>query len=178
MIFAAPLSIGTESVCEFMDIRLVDDISPELLMARLNENMTDEMQVLDAYYTEEKLTELRWLEYDFIVCTDNASDSLAEECERALLSDSVTVEKKTKPGEPTVTTNIAPMIKSARATYRDGIIYINAVLSADPSSFLNPEYIIRALRDSVGILKNPRLTEESYSIMRCGAYREDMTEFR
>ena len=70
------------------------------------------------------------------------------------------------------------MIKSARATYRDGLIYINAVLSADPSSFLNPEYIIRALRDSVGILKNPRLTEESYSIMRCGAYREDMTDFR
>ena len=29
MIFAAPLSIGTESVCEFMDLRLVDDISPE-----------------------------------------------------------------------------------------------------------------------------------------------------
>lgn len=178
MIFAAPLSIGTESVCEFMDIRLIDDISPELAKARLNENMTDEMQVLDAYYTEGKLTELRWLEYNFTICTDNASDSLAAECERALLSDSVTVEKKTKPGEPTVTTNIAPMIKSARATYRDGLIYINAVLSADPSSFLNPEYIIRALRDSVGILKNPRLTEESYSIMRCGAYREDMTDFR
>ena len=69
MIFAAPLSIGTESVCEFMDIRLIDDISPELAKARLNENMTDEMQVLDAYYTERKLTELRWLEYDFTIWT-------------------------------------------------------------------------------------------------------------
>ena len=29
MVFAAPLSIGTESECEFMDIRLNDYIAPE-----------------------------------------------------------------------------------------------------------------------------------------------------
>ena len=56
MIFAAPLSIGTESVCEFMDVRLIDDIPAEEAMARLNSNMTDEMQVIEAYYTEDKLT--------------------------------------------------------------------------------------------------------------------------
>ncbi|MBR5448630.1 MAG: TIGR03936 family radical SAM-associated protein, partial [Clostridia bacterium] len=52
MIFAAPLSIGTESLCEFMDLRLIDDIPPEEAMARLNANMTEEMQVIEAYYTE------------------------------------------------------------------------------------------------------------------------------
>ena len=52
MIFAAPLSIGTESVCEFMDVKLIDDMPAEEVMRRLNENMTDEMQVLEAYYTD------------------------------------------------------------------------------------------------------------------------------
>ena len=61
MVFAAPLSIGTESMCEFMDVRLIDDIPAEEIKSRLNSNMTDEMQVIDAYYTEKKMTELKWL---------------------------------------------------------------------------------------------------------------------
>ena len=53
MIFAAPLSIGVESVCEYLDIKLIDDVPPEEAMRRLNANMTDEMQILEAYYTGE-----------------------------------------------------------------------------------------------------------------------------
>ena len=55
---------------------------------------------------------------------------------------------------------------------------INAVLSADPSSFLNPEYVIKALKDGCGILSSPDLTKEGYEIMRLNAYFEDMSEFR
>ena len=40
--FAAPLSIGTESMCEFMDIRLTEKMPAEEAMRRLNENMTDD----------------------------------------------------------------------------------------------------------------------------------------
>ena len=177
MIFAAPLSIGTESICEFMDVRLIDDIAPDEAMRRLNANMTEEMQVIEAYYTESKLTELRWLSYDFAIRTDRADAELAKRCCDALLSDTVNVEKKTKPGEPTVLTNIRPLIHSIEGECRDGIIYLRAVLSADQSAFLNPEYVIKALRSSVGILSNPVLTEEYYSIMRTHAYRADMTDF-
>ena len=49
MAFAAPLSVGTESLCEFMDLRVTEAISPEEILARLNKNMTDEMQELEAY---------------------------------------------------------------------------------------------------------------------------------
>ena len=177
MIFAAPLSIGTESVCEFMDVRLIDDMPPEVAMERMNENMTDEMQVLDAYYTEGKMTDLRWLSYDVSIVTDGADKEMAERCRELLLGESVLVEKKTKPHEPTVMTDIRPLIRSCEAEYREGEIHLSLVLSADPSAFLNPEYVIKALRRDVGILSNPDLTKEYYSIMRTGAYREDMTEF-
>ncbi len=178
MIFAAPLSIGTESLCEFMDLRLIDDISPEDAMARLNANMTDEMQVTEAYYTDEKLTELKWLSYSIDIKTDNASDVLAAKCQGVLLGEKVTVTKKAKPWEEAPAVDIRPLIKDVRAEHRDGIIHLDTVLSADASAFLNPEYIIKALKTECGILANPDLTKEYYSIMRTAAYKGDMTEFK
>ena len=178
MIFAAPLSIGTESMCEFMDVRLIDDPDSEKIKALLNANMTDEMQVIDAYYTESKMTDLKWLAYSIDITTDNASESLSEKCRSYLLQPTVMVEKKAKPREEAKTVDIRPMIKSVNASFDNGVVHIETVLSADASSFLNPEYVIKALRSGCGILSNPDLTKEYYSIMRIEAYREDMTEFR
>ena len=178
MIFAAPLSIGTESICEFMDLRLIDDVSPEEAKARLNANMTDEMQVIDAYYTEEKLTELKWLSYSIDITTDGASCELAKSCEVALLSEKVLVKKKAKPWEEAPTMDIRPLIKEVKAECQGELIHLDAILSADASAFLNPEYVIKALRSECGILSNPDLTKEYYSIMRTEAIKDDMSEFR
>ena len=178
MIFAAPLSIGTESVCEFMDLRLIDDLPPEQIKARLNANMTDEMQVIEAYYTEDKLTDLKWLSYSIDITTDNASEELAEKCQTVLLGESVIVTKKAKPREVAPTVDIRPLIKEIKAELRGAVIHIDAVLSADASSFLNPEYVVKALKTECGILSNLDLTKEYYTIMRNEAYKGDMTEFR
>lgn len=177
MIFAAPLSIGTESVCEFMDIRLVDDMPPDEVMKRLNRNMTDEMQVLDAYYTTEKLTELKWLAYSISIKTSGASEQLAARCEEVLRSPSVVIEKKGKPHEDVKTQDIAPLIKSVSVKYSEGMLGIDCLLCADASSFLNPEYVVKALKTSLGILSDPVITNEYYSIMRLCGYRGDMSDF-
>ena len=177
MIFAAPLSIGTESLCEFMDLRLVEKIDPREIMDRLNRNMTDEMQVLDAYYTDEKLTNLRWLAYSMRITTSGASEELSSRCADVLHSDTVNVAKKGKPGDAPKIQNIAPLIKSAEVSYSDGDICIRCILSADASAFLNPEYVIKALKGECGILSSPDLTSEYYTILRTEAYREDMSDF-
>ena len=126
-IVAAPLSIGTESYAEYMDIRLVDRIDPADAMARLNANMTDEMQVIDAYYTEVKLTDLKWLAYSIDIKTDGASADLAESCVKALLSDRVLVTKKAKPWEEAPTVDIRPLIKEISAECRGDIIHLDAM---------------------------------------------------
>ena len=177
MIFAAPLSIGTESVCEFMDIRLTEHVDPVIAMARLNENMTDEMQVLDAYYPTTKLTDMVWLKYTMVIDTIGASDDMARRCVECLTNESVMVDKKTKPGEPVKTVNIRPQIKSCECKYIDSRLVLGCVLSSDASSFLNPEYIIKALRAKCGILTSEDITLESYTIMRDEAYKSDMTLF-
>ena len=178
MIFAAPLSIGVESVCEYLDIKLVDDIPPEEAMSRLNANMTDEMQILEAYYTEGKLTDMKWLRYEITLCpVGGADDGLAEKVRETLNGDSLMAVKKGKPQDKPKIVDIRPLIRSAKVDRRDTELVIDCILSADASSFLNPEYVVSALRDKLGVMTCPRLTEEYYSIMRLEAYREDMTPF-
>ncbi len=176
MVFAAPLSIGTESYTEFMDVRLTEKMDTDEVMRVLNANMTSEMQVTEAYYPETKFTEMRWLSYTIKIKTDNADDSLAEACDKALNAEKIEVLKNTKSGEQVV--DIKPLIRSASAVLDGEFIRISAILSSDPSTFLNPEYVIKALREKVGILSNPDLTKEEYSIVRECAYFDDMREFR
>lgn len=176
IVFAAPLSIGTESLTEFVDIRLSERISPEEALQRFNKSTTDELLALEAYYPSRKLTELKWFSYKITVKTDGASNELAELCEAALLRDKVEVEKKTKSKE-LVLTDIRPLIKSASVKLCGEELVISCVLSADQSCFLNPEYIIKALKTECGILSSGSLTREYYSIMREVAYFDDMNEF-
>ena len=174
MVFAAPLSIGTESVCEFMDVRLNDYIAPDEAMNRLNANLTDEMQVVECYYAESKFTDLKWLSYTITITTDKADESLASACAEALAAPVIEVAKKNSDK----TFDIKPLIKKAEVKREGASIIISAILSADPSTFLNPEYVIKALRDKCGILSSDNLLSESYSIMREEAYYDDMTVFR
>ncbi len=177
MVFAAPLSIGTESMTEFVDIRLNEKIDESEAMKRLNLNMTEEMQALAVYYPERKLTEMKWLSYTIIIKTDSSSEKLAEKCREILTAENVEVEKKNKNGD-LITTDIRPLIKSVNSVFDGENIRISCVLSADASAFLNPEYVIKALKRKCGILSSKNLLCEHYSIMREAAYCEDMSEFR
>ena len=177
MVFAAPLSIGTESLVEFVDIRLSRRMDIDEAKRRLNDNMAKELQVVSAYYPETKLTDLKWLSYTVIIKTTGQDAALAEACERTLLSDEVMIEKRSKSGSP-VTLNIRPLIRCASSAFTGDAIRINCILSADASAFLNPEHVIKALRHRLGILSADDLTTEYYSIMREEAYREDMSIFR
>jgi radical SAM-linked protein len=176
IVFAAPLSIGTESVTEFVDIRLFEKISPEEALERINRNTTEELKALSAYYPDSKMTELKWFSYTVKIKTDSANEALAELCQKALLADKLEVEKKTKSKE-LVLTDIRPLIKSASAEFCNGEILIYCTLSADQSCFLNPEYVVKALKRNVGILSSGNLVNEYYSIMRNSAYFSDMREF-
>ncbi len=176
LVFAAPLSIGTESVSEFLDIRITERIDPDIVKERLNKNMTEEMQVIEAYYPLTKFTDLKWLSYSMVINTLGATKILADNCNKALASDKIEVLKHTKSGEQTV--DIKPLVKSAEVRFDGEKLLLDCILSADPSSFLNPEYIVKYLREKCGILSSEDLTKEYYSVMREKAFLSDMAEFK
>ncbi len=176
MVFAAPLSIGAESICEFMDIRLTQRISPDEAKAILNRNMTEEMQVLEAYYPVEKFTELKWLTYTMKIKSEQNPVEFAEKCNELFAKEQIFVLKKTKSGEQTV--DIKPLIRNASAVADKDMTVLTLTLSADQSCFLNPEYIADALRDAFGVLTDEKVATEYYTIMRHSAHKADMSSFR
>ena len=177
MVFAAPLSIGTESVVEFMDLRLTEREDPTEIMDALNRNLTEEMQVSEVYYPQTRLTDLKWLRYDITIDTEGADAELAAKCELLLSKDSVITEKKGKNGELR-SVDIRPLIHTVKVTAEEGALRLFCILSGDASAFLNPELVVRYLKKEAGILSDPCLVKEGYRILRAGAYREDMTPFR
>ena len=175
MVFAAPLSTGVESLCEYMDLRLTERMNPDAAMEILNRNMTGEMQVLEAYYPSTKLTDLKWLSYTVTVLGTNITAELVDKCNEALDAEEIKVIKKTKSGEREV--DIKPMIKSASAVLDSGKIRISCILSADSERFLNPEYLVKYLRERAGILTSENLLSESYTVLREKAFLENMESF-
>jgi len=51
--FGFPLSLGTESIGEYFELELNENITPEKFVKKMNEVMPKEMQILDAQYTDE-----------------------------------------------------------------------------------------------------------------------------
>ena len=176
MVFAAPLSIGTDSEAEFMDLRLLEYVDPGMVRAKLNACMTREMQIKEAYYPTTPLTELAYLSYEIRITSPVVSRELLAKVESALSADTVVVRKKTKSGERDV--DIKGQIREASASLDGDALVILATLSADSASFLNPEYLVTYLKETTGVLTSTDLLSETYSILRKEAYRADMTVFR
>jgi len=87
--------------------------------------------------------------------------------------------KKTKSGDKEI--DIIPMIRTIRVIYnpdRAGEIRISAVLAAGSREHLNPELLIKAAKEHLGILSGDP-TKEHYTVLRTHVYLDDAkTEFR
>ena len=178
VMFGLPLSVGTESECEFIDLRIDRDISPEAIKEQLNRELTSEMQILEAYEPTAKFQDIVWAKYEMRLCPANADATMAQKLEELFANGPILMTKKTKSGEKEI--DISKMIRSFKAIYNQahGEIRISTVLAAGGSEHLNPEFLIKAAKERLGILGgNP--AEESYSILRTHVYPADgVTEFR
>ena len=176
MVFAAPLSVGTESVTEFMDVRLTDRIDPAVAMAQINRNMPPDMQVTECYYPKTKFTDLEWLDYEIRVSSPHVTEELLSRVESVLSGSEIKIEKKTKSGLSEV--DIRPMIGKTQVEMSDGELMIFARLASNPSRFLSPELVIKALRLYAGLLSDKNLLNESYTVTRTRALTAELAEFK
>ena len=174
--FAAPLSVGTESDCELMDVRLTEPLAPAECASRLSSVFPPHLAVLDAYTPERKLNEIGYIAYDCHMAYDGVCEAHAEACMQALSAEHIPVEKKGKAGLHTV--DIKPMIASYRFAYDGAAEEIRGrlVLSASPNAFLGTETLIAALRRDTPVLPEGQLCD--YGFRRREIYAPDLTLFR
>lgn len=178
IVFSTPLSIGAESICEMLDVRLEGNISCEEMIACLNQQVTDELRILDAYIPNTKFSDIVWSRYEITALSPSLSAASVDSLYELLRGAELLATKKTKSGEKTV--NIVPLVRDFVAEFDEGAgtLRMKTLLRADGESYVNPELFLFALHDACGILTGEE-HEVQYSIMRTENYFEDgVTVFR
>lgn len=184
LIFALPLSVGAQSECEYLDVRVERAIPPLELMEHINAELTEELRFLDSYYPETALEDIYWAEYDFSIKATGADENMAREVEKLLKAEQVIILKKAKDKYKKIffkEVDIAPYVRDVSVNFDGEFIKINAKLSASINQthpHINPENIVTMLKDKLGILSGD-VTKEQYDIIRTRIYFEDgETDFR
>ena len=175
LVFSTPLSVGAQSEYEFLDLRIDREMSPEEIMSRLNRELTEELQITEAYLPKSDFSEIAWATYEINIRTENATSELVDQMKKTLTTAPLILTKRTKAGEKEV--DIVPLIHEIDLFLEDGIIRIDATLSATTGEFLNPEMLITALKRECEILAGDPM-EEWYSILRTCVMKADFTRFR
>ena len=175
MVFSSSMSIGLQSECEFLDVKITHALDLESVTAALNACSTDELVFLSAYYPTVKFTEIRWASYHISIETENPPENLAVLCKEVLAGKPLVVNKFTKSGEKDI--DISPSVFDVEAAEgSDGKIEIDLMIYSENGSFLNPEYLITALKDRLGILSGD-LLKNKYSVIRRCIYDENKNVF-
>ncbi|MBO5295069.1 MAG: TIGR03960 family B12-binding radical SAM protein [Clostridia bacterium] len=179
VIFGLPLSVGTESECEFIDLRIDRDIPPAAVKEQLNRELTNEMCIVDAYEPTSKFQDIAWAKYEIAIHSPTLNATTAEKLQTLYTTSPLHMIKKTKSGDKEI--DISALIRKINVVYnqdRPTEIRISALLSAGSQEHLNPEMLIKAARDR-GLILYGNPAEETYSILRTHVYLEDgKTEFR
>ncbi len=176
LVFSSPLSIGSESVCEYLDLSMDGVISCEEIMERLNRELTDELRIIAAYVPQRKFAEIRWADYKYEFSCDGLSSRMAEKVNALLSTSPLKMTKNTKAGEKEI--DIVSLIASSNARYdeQSGRLLLDARLSASSTDFLNPEMLVGAMRQHLGIMSGDPSREE-YRILRTCLLDADGKEF-
>ena len=101
LVFGLPLSVGTESMCEMADLRIERKIELKDIVKQLNEQLTDEMFVLDAYYPTTKFADIAYAEYTITLKSEHITPDTALKA-TSLFALPIMMTKKSKSGEKEV----------------------------------------------------------------------------
>lgn len=142
MSFSLPLSLGVESLCESVDIRLTKDISNDEIKSRMNSVLPSGIRVLDVYDDFRDCSEIAFSDYVFkLEFEDN--EGAFEKIKAVLDSDEIPALKKSKQGRKRVLkeTNIKPFIDKYSISIRGDVIVLNIRLMAGTDKNLNPSLL-------------------------------------
>ena len=176
IVFGTPMSVGMESECELMELRLTERIEPADALARLNAATPAELTFFDAYYPDNKLTDQCFAEYEILLRTERDAEQLADAFRKLLADPTLTCRNLThgKASERVVggQTGDAKVEVTGEHTLR-----LTMTLGTSQGEFLNPDYVMIALDQATGFLEGSPL-ENTYLIRRIRALDKDRNPFR
>ena len=170
-VFSLPLSVGTASLCEFMDFRMTEELPWEEIIDRLNASFPEELRVLDAYEPQTKFHDIGWADYEIRILPENAI--LTADSAKAALTGEMVVTKTGKAGARML--DIAPLVRLRGAAEEKDALLLTLTLSCDEQNFVNPKHVLDILTQRTGILGE----RDDYTVCRTEVYFADgVTPFR
>ncbi len=173
MSFSLPLSLGVESYCENVDIRIIDDLTDEEIKARVNDALPLGIRIIDVY---DEFMDCHDIVYsDYVYKFEFKDNELALEKIKAVLeSDAIMAQKKAKQGKRRVLkeTDIKQFIVKYNISIRDDNIILNIRLFAGPDKNLNPTLLFDT------IIRLIDMDYEWKSIGRINLLTKDFKEYK
>ncbi len=164
LVFALPLPVGAESVSELFDIKVEGEPDCGLILSRLRREAPPELPIREVYVPSRKFRDIAFAEYDITMHHKCMPEDAAERV-NALTASPLVLTKRTKSGEAEC--DIREYIAALTAELCEGNLYIKTRLCADAEHYLNPEYVVRAVRRALGTEDDDISPGgDTYSIMR------------
>lgn len=173
MSFSLPLSLGVESLCESVDLRIIGDITNDEIKNRLNNVLPQDIKIVDVYDDFRDNSEIVYSDYVYkFEFKDN--EVAIEKIKNVLSSDEIIALKKGKQGRKRVMkeTNIKSFIDKYSVSIRNDVIVLNIRLLAGPEKNLNPSLLFDT------IIRLIDMDFEWKSIARISLLDKDYKEFR
>lgn len=173
MSFSLPLSLGVESLCESVDLRIIGDITNDEIKNRLNNVLPQDIKIVDVYDDFRDNSEIVYSDYVYkFEFKDN--EAALEKIKNVLSSDEIIALKKGKQGRKRVMkeTNIKSFIDKYSVSIRNDVIVLNIRLLAGPEKNLNPSLLFDT------IIRLIDMDFEWKSIARISLLDKDYKEFR
>lgn len=169
--FALPLSLGMESICESMDMRIEGDSSNEDIFGMLKNNMPPGIEIIkvsDPLFEPKKIT---FGEFDiFFDCGDNSDETVAL-IDDMLSKDELIVQKLGKKGRHKVLKdiNLSEFIKSYSLSSFGERVKLTVILPAGSTTNVNPSLLADEIQKRAGGI--------SYTLIRKQLLTENMEQF-
>lgn len=173
MSFSLPLSLGVESYCENVDLRILDDLTDEEIKDRMNDALPLGIRIVDVYENFMDCHDIVYSDYVFkFEFKDN--ETALEKIIAVLESDEILAQKKAKQGKRRILkeTDIKQFIVKYNASIRNNNIVLNIRLFAGPDKNLNPTLLFDT------IIRLIDMDYEWKSIGRISLLTKDFKEYK
>jgi len=142
MSVALPLPVGSESLCELMDVGIIDSVLPAVESIVLPDGIT----LLEAYIPARKFDEITWIEINnTMYYNKGVTDDFTNRVKMRFAEESIVISKRTKRGYKNA--DIAPFIKNVEIRNGDCISLTAKISARNPT--INAADIEGALGDAL-----------------------------
>ena len=161
LVFALTVSVGAESVAEFLDIRITREMSEIDLKRRLQDALTSDLEILEVYRPTTKIQDVAFSDYEIFTERELDPAAVAAAVNGPMM---VMVHGKNGDKEKDISSQIVSVsVEGDKLSVR---------LTAGQGNFLNPENFIKGVLDKLGC------EDCFYFIRRTACYKENGELYR